>query len=229
MFKSAYRNRREGFSLIAVLIIGLVGLAMIAAAIQMTTADAGVGRSSSNANARYNLLSSEIEKERAKLKEIFENPHTVSAPPRRASLSSHSTIANSADLLIDGYPISADLSQSDLARYGISGKNGELTVCIYDILYEASEVDPSSTEENRNALPQSLPLSAPSVPDSVDPFDPGGGGGGGGSSSGGGGSATATGVPDNAGSYLIRTSLKVDGANAGSLSLALVLSNKEHP
>jgi hypothetical protein len=222
MFKPAYRNKREGFSLIAVLIIGLVGLAMIAAAIQMTTADARIGRSSSNANARYNLLSSETEKARVKLKEAFENPHTVSPPPRRASLSYHSTIANSADLLIDGYPISADLSQSDLASYGISGKNGELTVCIYDILYEVSELDPLSTEEDRNALPQSLPLSAPSVPDDAGPGGPGGGGGGGGGGS-------VTGVPDNAGSYLIRTSLKVDGANAGSLSLALVLSNKEHP
>jgi hypothetical protein len=209
MFKSSYRRKREGFSLIAALIVGLVGLAIVGAVFHLTTSGVGMGRSSSNANARYNLLGSAIEKVRESMKEMFESP--TNDPPRR--MTSGSSIEKADDLLIESADVTI-LNQSELARYGISGKNGELTVRIYDILYEASEVSSSISGDAISSLPQSLPLSASGVSGGAGPGDPGSIPG-------------LPGVPDNAGSYLIKTSLKVDGADAGSLAVALVLSNKE--
>ena len=118
-----------------------------------------------------------------------------------------------------GVPISRTLTRSDLSKLSIAGNSGTMTVKIYDMQYDAENVPPGITEDQRNLLPPSMTLygsgRASTVRDPASWVDPGSAGrtvdgdvlvGNGGNDEG----RIVSGSATNAGVYLIRAYLTTD-------------------
>ena len=214
--EAAPRGARRGFSLIAVLVLSMIGLAFAAAMMQIATASSGAGRISSQKNARYNLLVDGSEIGKGKLKELMDND---AAPPRYFTGDDEPTdeIMSADDLLIKvsdknvflnhGVAMSEDLDRAELRRYGIAADSGKLLVKVYDLQYSPELVNSSA----RGGIPASCKMDTPAPPKygpTPDVDD----------------ESFSTGSASNAGAYLIRATLEIDGRKT-VLETAVIQSN----
>ncbi|MDR1651649.1 MAG: hypothetical protein LBR87_07660 [Synergistaceae bacterium] len=231
-------RKKSGFSLIAVLIISLIGLAAVGAALQFANVSSGAGTMSSALSVKYNILQDAVEEGKARLKRSMDNLD----PPHRyfdkASVPEDTVITQSDMLLLaDEYTVPGEVSprplgyrevplgRGDLTRLGIPGDSGELVVRIYDMQYDPEKIAEVGTESGQIA-PAELALLPPSVSVlGADDFEIG----------------ITTDAPDydrtighglsanNTGVYLIRASLSVTGAGsemrAWTLDTSIIQSN----
>ena len=234
-------RKRAGFSLIIVLIISIVGLAIIAATMQMTVLSTGSGRVVSAGNTKYNFMQDAVQLGKAILKRSMDD---CDDPPVYKVKGDKITKVD--DLLIgckycalgsepvlpaswkfECWVISKTLNRADLGKLGIAGNEGELEVKIYDMQYEPSDVELIDTADEK-MLPPSIKLFGSTTPggykgesgqvsyNTSPDGTPGGGGGGGGPPK----------QPSNAGVYLIRATLTIDNNKQTILDTAVVQANQ---
>jgi hypothetical protein len=170
--KAAFR-RKKGFSLIVVMILSLVNLAIMGVALQFAVSSSGGGRVNSAMAAKYNLLQNALEDGKARLKKSMDNdgpPHsylhngidtsTITSPDMLLLIDRPATdvYTNLDDSDFNLGTITQSLLKSDLERIGIFGDSGELTVKIYDMLYDPGSVAIKDAEYLRLMPPaMSLP------------------------------------------------------------------------
>ena len=200
-------GKRHGFSLLLVLIISVLGMTMIAAAMQITVLSSGSGRVVSAGNEKYNTLQSAVQEGMAALhKAMVDN---TDDGPIRCDGDTIETV----DCLLVAHDFGAGLelgivcdrplSGSDLGKLRIAGNSGTLRVAVYDMQYDPQKISPtlSGTPALLNMLPPSLILEG---------------------GSGWGGRSVTTEAPDvdpnahrtassNDGVYLVRATLNVSG------------------
>jgi hypothetical protein len=197
---------RRGFSLIAVLLISLVVLIAVGAVMQIVIVNAGAGRTASAVNREYNFLVGEVERARTW---IIENLDNSVIPPRLSGKPSGpgTTITTADDLLV----LSLDAG---------GGSGAVTTVEIYDMWYAASDVSDTIDQAEVNRLPPAVTLSgtAGDKNDEASPEPDEGKEEGGGPPGAG-----------EAGAYLIRASLEIDGIPSGTVDLALIGRRREDP
>jgi hypothetical protein len=204
-FLPRYRKKRKkwtAFSLIAVLIISLIGLAVIGALLQITVISGGAGRTASVNAVKYNRLQEAVEEGKAKLKEKMMALGADPAPRYNAV----GPIDDLDDLLISfdldgpdpGIVRRVEIPASELGRMGIfvpSGTTATLTVAIYDMGYDSSpeniQIDPSDADFSKIPPAISLDVSGASGAGTTD-MDK---------------SPTTEGGANDAGTYLIRATL----------------------
>ena len=223
-------GRRNGFSLIIVLIIALIGFAFVGATLQITALSAGGGRVSSAGNTRYNILQNAVEEGKAALKRAMDNdlPPLTYAGSHPSHLSTPAAtpppIFSSFDeLLVDysfnsslgrGVVLTSNLGRRELGRYGIRGSSGVLDVRIFDMQYNPISVGGLNANQQR-WLPPSLILSQISAsagtnPSAINPEE----------------APSGLFASSNAGVYLIRATLTVEGRQEPSvLDTAVIQSN----
>jgi type II secretory pathway pseudopilin PulG len=218
MKKSA---RRRGFSLLAVLIIAIIGMAIVGGVIQVTVASSSGSRTSAASSVKYNFLQHAVEEGKAAVKAAMDDDVTL-----LKYNSSMSTITSADELLVDwdfgagtnGIVKSKTLSKQELGRLGITGNSGELVVRIYDMQYDPGKIPEVGAEpgmispEQFSLLPPSTPL-----PSNDDPY----------------GTAWAPDrkanhlTSDSTGVYLVRASLEV-GGHETVLDSAIFHSNNKY-
>jgi hypothetical protein len=198
-------------------------MAIIGAAMQFSVSSGGRGRVSSALAMKYNLLQSALEEGRALLKRSMDNAGSPHRYLHKDGITDDTAITGSNVLLLTnspsaeeypdvGFPlgnaITKSLDKNELARAGIFGDRGQLTVQIYDMQYDPALVASVGTGAGEIS-PEELSLLPPSVRLlGEDDFDSG-----------------TTDAPDyerdlgyglganNAGAYLIRATLSVTGAD----------------
>lgn len=214
---AAPRGARRGFSLLAVLVLSVLGLAFSASMMQVATASLGTGRSSSQKNARYNLLVESAEIGKGKLKELMDND---ASPPRYFTDGNEPTddIKGSDDLLVKvddkkvfldhGVAMSRELSRAELRRCGIAANSAKLSVKVYDMQYTPELVH----QPAHGWMPASFKIDTPAPPQFGPTPDVDYEG-------------FSTSSASNAGAYLIRATLETDGRKT-ILETAVIQSNK---
>jgi hypothetical protein len=204
-------KRRPAFSLVAVLILAIAGMAVIGGVMYTFDAFSGSARMTVSGTTEYNVLQDAVERGKSFLREeMTKTGVTVAlraAPP--------SQITSHRDLLIQdsGTVIGHFVVSEDMKGLGGHQSIGVLNVYIYDMQYDPATVNPGMTDAERAALPPSLNLTATGSSGGVEDGTPGGLGGGGGGS---GGPTTS------AGAYLIRATLVREDGRQKSIETALV-------
>ena len=219
--KAAFR-RKKGFSLAVVMLISFVGLVIVGAILQFAVSSSGGGRVNIATAEKYNLLQSALEDGKARLKESMNNKELPPKYTDKYDGNVPENITSPETLLLppqldDGLELGEKIvmswnNRAEMERIGIFGDSGELTVKIYDMQYDAAQVNITNPEDLQllpPAMPQ-LPLNVTEnnasagglemtkAPDSVS-----------------GGSGGGTGNPDEGdkgGVYLIRAALTVKDA-----------------
>jgi hypothetical protein len=209
---------RRGFSLIIVLLISLVGLAVVGAVMNIATVNTGADMTASTINRNYNLLVSEVEKARSWIIASLDHGQV----PGGGAITRE--IMSPEELLVEELVGSGDirtLSPKEMGLYGVGGNSGTVTLRIYNMQYDkvSSAMDPADVKR----LPPSmmLPVGEGEGLGPKDETDLEEGGGAGGSS-------TGAGAAD-AGVYLIRASLEIDGAPSSTVELALIGRKADAP
>lgn len=239
-------RRRSGFSLIMVLIISMIGLAIIGATLQFTVMSSGSGRVVSAGNTKYNFLQDAVEEGKAALKQAMDSPDIK--PPRyfpEDGASADIGVIVSVDQLLikhdfdtglqKGWVFTRLIDKGQLGKLGIAGNGATLDVKIYDMQYKGDDVDPAIPSDQMKLLPPAMSLFGgatsyhdPTVDDNPFSGSSGGGGSGSGSGGSGGGGGGAAGETTNAGVYLIRASLLINGQAAPTiLDTAVIQSIKD--
>jgi hypothetical protein len=170
-------RRRRGFSLVVVLVISVIGMAIMGTTMQLTASSGGSGRMSSALVMKYNILQSALEEGRALLKQSMDNTGEPHRYLHKAGVNGSTPITGSNVLLLTDSPspteypgvtfslgnaISRSLNKSELARAGIFGDGGQLTVQIYDMQYDPSLVAPVGTGAGEIS-PEEVRLLPPAV------------------------------------------------------------------
>ena len=228
-------RKRAGFSLLIVLIISIVGLAIIAVTMQMTVLSTGSGRVVSAGNTKYNFMQDAVELGKAILRMAMDN-----SDERPVYKGKNNPITDIDDLLIackycpdelelpdpwefHCWEISRELNRADLGKLGIAGNGGQLVVKVYDMQYDWDAVDLANPDDEK-MLPPSLELTGtaaagsyvgesgmlpigPSNPTHDDGFSGG-----------------PPKPPENAGVYLIRATLTIEGKRT-ILDTAVIQAN----
>jgi hypothetical protein len=203
-------SKRRGFSLIVVLLVSLLGLCVIGAMMQIVSVDSGIGRTASAANRRYNLLVSEVETARSELMAKLASADSI---PRRMTAGT----ITSADMLLVMPEERRVLSPKEQNLYGLKGHICNLTVKIYDMQYDQADVSSSMEPAEISLLPPAMRLVGSGGKSYIKPTDD--------DDLLQSGEKTVTSV--NAGAYLIRAFLEVDGVREGDIDLAVVESGKD--
>ena len=231
--------RRPGFSLIIVLIVSMIGLAIVGATLQFTMMSSGSGRVVSAGNTKYNFLQDAVEEGKAALKAAMDDPDVI--PPRYfpegGTSADIGNIVNVGQLQIkhkfdpaldNGLVFVRTLSRGELGKLGIAGDSATLDVKIYDMQYKGGDVDPAIAAGEMKMLPPAMSLFGGAGSPMKNPIGGTPDGPPGheypGTASGSGGSGDAT----NAGVYLIRASLLINGHdNPTMLDTAVIQSIKD--
>jgi hypothetical protein len=133
--------RREGFSLVLVLLIAIIGSAILGSVVYMIGGFAGGSRATMRGEDIYVQMQDEIERAKAALKLEM---NKVTAPSDVLKMSG-GTIDSLDDLIIhDGSGIFAPGNVNKNVAYG--GKSAELKVRIFDMLYPAGGVDDTDSD-----------------------------------------------------------------------------------
>jgi hypothetical protein len=132
-------RKHEGFSLIIVLIIAMVGMAFVGVVLSTLETFSSASRSESRSTDTYNVLSAEIEKAKAVLKEGM---ITSTAPLTRENPGAKIT---SLDQLVV-YKGNAPLWDIEETRK-IGAHEADLFVKIYTMNYDVSDIDPSKLND----------------------------------------------------------------------------------
>ncbi|MDR3279186.1 MAG: hypothetical protein LBT23_01630 [Synergistaceae bacterium] len=209
-------RRRSGFSLLIVLITSMMALAMLGVLMQVSTSSAGMGRSASAKDVKYNFLQNGIEQGKAELRKIVMTSPEIPRYTYKFGGAEPSAIADMDDLLISsGDVITESWDRSRLGKLGIAGDTARFKVRIYDMQYNPTLVSGISDEE-RDLLPPSTILSAPGgitgkSPTPLDADDDGSLPG-------------SMGAASNVGAYLVRASIEIDGKES-ILDTAIIQAN----
>ena len=205
-------RRREGFSLILVLIIFLIGVSVSGGVMYMVSTYAGGERSSIMTEAGYNVMQDGLEQGKTILRERLGALGSGDLPPRWTDVKGASyKLKNMEDLLIadgkviDGRAVSAK---------ELGGRGGRLSVKIYDLQYLPADLDPALSNDVTALMkmPPSMNLSVRSDAGGLATIDQG--------DASRVGSATV-----NVGVYLISSSLTV-GGDEKSLESVVVQSKR---
>jgi hypothetical protein len=201
---------RRGFSLIIVLLISLVGLAVIGSVMNIATVNTGAGMTASTINRNYNLLTSEVENARAW---IIASLDKGEVPERKGATGVQTQITSADQLLVQGGESRRQLSAKEMGLYGVGGTKGTVTVKVYDMQYFPDDVSDTlkSDPDEVKLLPPSSPLFVEKVEKSDETQNEPQAAG-----------ETGKGLAANAGAYLIRASLEIDGAPSSTVELALI-------
>jgi len=213
-------GKRRGFSLIIVLIVMVLGLSFMGAALKMTELSAGSARVAAAGNYKYNFLQSAVQEGIAALQEAMHN----SVDPLRYygyDANDPPAILGADDLLVNytfpggpssnGVVVSRKYSRSQLGKLGIAGNGGTLEVKVIDMQYPPDSVSPGIDPHELKRLPPSITLSGSSTSSWPGSSAPESGGG-------------ITGEASNAGMYLIRASLTIEGKET-LLDMSLIQAN----
>jgi hypothetical protein len=182
-------GRRRGFSLIAALLIAMVGMSLIGGVMYSLESFSGRSRVVLSDTVINNVLEDAIEKGKAALKARMDNEDP---PPRwwmnKPSLDKDSSIPSVETLVLkDG---------TMLLSPDLPGKTGNIKVEIFDMQYEPDKIEIADAKKIE-LVPHSLKLKEPNpyINEEIDYVDEGA-------------------APLNVGAYLIRATLEIeDGAN----------------
>jgi hypothetical protein len=180
-------RKRSAFSLLAVLVIAMVGMAIVGAIMHTFQSSVGATHVVISKKLEYNLLQDGVEKGKSILKSRMNN---TDPPPRGVNMDNIDSLD---DLLLeDGVVYTRNLGGSDLA-----GGTGRIVVQIFDMEYNPANVHITEPGEMEK-LPPSILLGSVGGrygDEEVDIRNPSGGG------------------SSNSGAYLIRATLEINDAH----------------
>jgi hypothetical protein len=209
-------NRRRGFSLIAVLVISLAGMALLGGLFYTFQSMSGRTQDVMSQSTTYNTLQDGVEQGKAFLKD--EMMKGTEALWWSKSGEKSKSIKNVSDLLICSVsstgaktPIGHVVKSADVK---VGADKGVLNVYIYDMQYEPDDIDPDIAPAARAELPPMMSVNS--------------GGGGGSDMEGAEASDTDAGGDEgggpsiNAGAYVIRATLTRANGEAKTIETAVV-------
>jgi hypothetical protein len=225
---------RKGFSIIGVLLISVACVTVAGITISLLDSSSGAGRASTGSAVVYNYLQEAVEEGKAILKKSMDNTNPPPKYTDKAGVTDGTWIDESVTLLLSdtpsgishplGHAINRDLSQAALKGKGISGSGGNLLVRIYDMQYKPDRVTiPLEQTTDLSLLPPSLKISGggswgnalvDAIGPDEEPLNDGSG----------------TGDASNAGVYMVRATLTVNGASGAKkwmLESAVIQSNND--
>jgi hypothetical protein len=137
--------------LISTLLVTIFGAAMLGGLLVMSEMFVTLSSAAMRSEEAYNILQEEVEKGKAILKQAM---LSAAVPLRKRS----GVVINTLDALLvyDGASPLCDISRNIL----VSGRNAEITVRIYDMEYEASDLPAQPDAALLASLPQSFTLTA---------------------------------------------------------------------
>ena len=193
-------RKHKGFSLLIVLVLGIISMVFVGLSLNLVSDSAGAGRTSARSNDSYNVLQSEIESARAALKaEMSSRSDAI-----KCGLSEGESIDSLDDLevLKDGAPFWR-------VDYGkkVGGATGDVSVRIYDMRYSPGSVASGAFAA---ALPPSVRLKSAAVAEKSEVFEPGTS------------APVARESSSNAGVYLIRATITFANNVANKIEVAVV-------
>ena len=195
---------RKGFSLILVLLVSLCGMFIIGGVLSMFGIFAGAARRSVSSDMVYSFLEEEVEKAKGALK--MEMGGRKLALRRQLNGSRPASLQDLEVLRDDGSPF----WRVDDNSVRVAGKNGTLTVRVYDMQYDPADIT-SIRAEDRPLLPPAITGMNASAgggdPDAE--WEPGKT------------SSALPGDPLNTGVYLIRASIQMSHEAARSVEAAV--------
>ena len=194
-------KRRKGFSLLTVLILGLISMAIVGAALGTVDRFSGAGRVTNHSGDVYNILQSEIERARATLKaEMLSRKDAVRCGPFGTGF-----IRSIED--IEVLKDDAPFWRVDDDNKRVGGMTGKVRVRIYDLRYSPKSVDPDATDEDMAELPLSaVDLLRGTTAGDDGPIQ----------------SGTSSGGASGAGVYLIRATVTFANGDCNKIDVALI-------
>jgi uncharacterized membrane protein YgcG len=240
-FEKIKAGKRRGFSLVAVVIIAIAGMALVGGILYTFQAFSGSARQVISSSWVYNDLQEGVEYGKAFLRERMLDPTLDEKLSWKQGVTDTTQIATVDDLLIRD--VSAPYAQighivrdKDINEKGVKGK---LNVYIYAMGYKSGDVSSSISADQRAKLPPTIVLKPTDGDGGINDdkskpadLDAGSGGsvagGGGGGGSGGGGTDVRDGGAKDVGAYLIKAVFKDDDTGVEkSIETALVQSMAE--
>jgi hypothetical protein len=158
-------RRREGFSLIAVLIVSFCSMLMLGAVMGFNETFSGASRATRASDEAYNTLEREVERAKGALK-----MEMTSRPDRLRRANPTGGINSLSDLRVklggaDFWKIEKNVK--------IGSRSGQLNVEIYDMLYDPALISSAVTDEERAEFPPAVQELNTSTPASGIPGAPG--------------------------------------------------------
>jgi hypothetical protein len=212
-------DKKRGFSLLVVLIVSMIAMTLAGALLNLSVSASGAGRTNSARDVKYNILQDGIERGKAELMRIVENTSQIPKYTDKFDGTEPAEIADLDTLLInDGNVLTQTLTKSELSRLGITGGSATFKIRIYDMQYKP-ELVPSVdsgkiTAKEIESFPPAMTVAAGSSSSDGEVLEMDYNG------------TTAGGRPEDAGIYLIRASLEIEGNNY-SLDTAMIQSRKD--
>ncbi|MDR0649440.1 MAG: hypothetical protein LBF92_08920, partial [Synergistaceae bacterium] len=154
---------RRAFSLIAVLVIALAGMALVGGILYTFNSFSGASRQVTSDSFEYNLLQEATERGKAyvrdKILAIDPTAFEASNPDKRPmkwkdGKAEGSKIGSPNDLLINLKEI--DNPQVTHITAGAGGARGDLTLYIFDMEYASTDLAPGLTPDERAQLPPAI-------------------------------------------------------------------------
>lgn len=203
---NAVNKSSRGFSLVTVLIVCIVGIALLGGIFYMFGGFVPASGVAQAHNAEYNVLQQGVERGKAILRDRMDN---LDPPPRWTDKPGATPTIDSVDMLL--IP-NGKVIDENVGRDRLLGKSGRLVVQIYDAQYDATLINITDSDELAK-LPPSLIIPAQASWDPPNPLDPDK-------------ADTTSGISGNAGAYLIRATLDIDG-EVRVFDSAVIQSNRE--
>jgi hypothetical protein len=167
VFRKVKARKKRAFSLIAVLIIALAGMALVGGILYTFEAFSGASRQVTSSSWEYNILQDAVEQGKA-----FVREQMLSLGPDDKPLSGKTgKIEGLEDLLIrddDGTTIIGHLIKDKPINE--RGLHGKLNLYIYSMNYKSEDIDSSISPTDKALLPPSIIL--PEVGDGKEKSDP---------------------------------------------------------
>lgn len=187
-----FRRRREGFSLLLVLMVAVVGMAILGVAFHIYESARGQAESVLTHIQEYNALQSALERGKNHLLELVNNAEPVPRWFSNPSASSVSSI-NGPDMLIIER---GKFSYTEI----VHGESAKIEITIYDANYDISIVDNAMSVAKVREMPSAQRFEGGGMMQELAPDEPGEDSG-----------AAVENV--NAGVYLIRAKMTIRGAS----------------
>lgn len=136
-YKRALQSAHAGFSLIAVLVIAVIGMALLGVAFYIYESSVGQASVTIQRSLEYNAMQAGLERAKSELVSMCDHMNSV---PRWYDVSgSPTTISSPDDLVIEGGTFTETVN--------VSGENAQLVVQIFDAGYSESSLASSITDE----------------------------------------------------------------------------------
>jgi hypothetical protein len=156
LIKIITRRRRRAFSLIAVLVIAIAGLALVGGILHTFQAFSGASMQVMSSSWEYNYLQEAVEQGKAFLRDQILALDPSTSEPLKWKQSETDKISNLRDLLIrdrSGNPIGHRINDRPISEKGL---DGTLNLYIYSMAYVSDDFHSSLTDAQKAQLPPSL-------------------------------------------------------------------------